>query len=110
MAQHLEQSYGVPLVAMPQTNAAMCPATSLMQNAVRGGHAHLGGCPKLAEHLGNAVLLDRGSSESGTGRRARSEQAAYRRGGRRAIALYALETQDIAPSFAETGGVYTIQL
>lgn len=111
MAQHLEQSYGVPLVALPQTNAAMCPATSLMQNAVRGGHAHLGGCPKLAEHLGNAVLLDRGQfgeryGSEGKGASKQRIDAAVAG----AIALYALETQDIAPSFAETGGVYTIQL
>jgi phage terminase large subunit-like protein len=98
MAQHLDQSYGVPLVAVPQTNAAMCPATSLMQNAVRGGDAHLGGCPKLAEHLGNAVLLDRGQhgeryGSEGKGANKQRIDAAIAG----ALALYALETQDAAP-------------
>jgi hypothetical protein len=65
-----------------------------MQNAVRGGDAHLGGCPKLAEHLGNAVLLDRGQfgeryGSEGKGANKQRIDAAIAG----ALALYALETQ-----------------
>lgn len=112
MAQHLDQTYGVPLVAVPQTNAAMGPATALMQNAVRSGDAHLGGCPKLAEHLGNAVLLDRaqyGERYGSEGKGANKQRIDAAIAG--AIALYALETQPPrAKSFAETDGFWTLDI
>jgi phage terminase large subunit-like protein len=111
LAQHLDESYGVPLVAVPQTNKSMCPASALIVNAVRSHTARLGGCPKLAEHLQNAVLLEREPfgerlSSEGKGPSKRRIDAAIAA----AIGMYAVETQDIAPSFAETGGIYSIAL
>ncbi len=114
LAQHLDTEYDVPVVAVRQDNKSMCPASALIVNAVRSGKARLGGggCEKLIEHLGNAVLVskepwgERLSSE-GSGRSKRRIDAAIAA----AIALYALETQD-APhtSFAETGGFHSVSL
>lgn len=110
LAQHLDESYGVPLVAVPQTNKTMCPASALIVNAVRSGTARLGGCPKLAEHLGNAVLLEREPfgerlSSEGKGPSKRRIDAAIAA----AIGMYASETQSRAPSFA-TGGIHSVAL
>ena len=107
MAQHLEQNYGVPLVGVKQSNAAMCPATALVVNAVQSGKARLGGCPKLIAHLGNAVLIESAFGErfgsEGTGASKKRIDAAIAA----AIGMYALETQDNAPSVYETRGVLT---
>lgn len=110
MAQHLEQNYRIELVAVRQENKVMCAATAMLVNAVRSGKARLGGCPKLAEHIQNAVLLDRepygqrlGSVGSGPSKKLIDAAIAA------AIGMYALETQPPRPrSFAETDGFYSI--
>jgi len=111
-AQDLDQSYNVPIVGVAQNNPNMCAASALIVNAVRSGQARLGGCPKLALHLENAVLLERephgqrlGSVGSGSSKR-RIDAAI---GG--ALGMFALATQP-APkkSFAETDGFYSLPL
>jgi phage terminase large subunit-like protein len=109
LAQHLDQNYGVPLVAVPQTNKTMCPATALLVNAVKSGTARLGGCPKLAAHVRNAVLLERepfGERLGSVGKGAAKERidAAIAA----AIGMYALSTQDSGPSVYEERGLLTL--
>ena len=110
-AQHLQQRYGVTVVAVPQNDKTMCPATSLVINAMRADLLHIGGCPKLAVHLGNALLDEKPSygerfTSEGKGRAKKLIDAAIAG----AIALYALETQEQVPSFADTGGVWELRL
>lgn len=109
MAQHLDQTYGVPFIAVKQENKAMCTASALLVNAVRSGKARLGGCPKLVEHLGNAILLERdpygerlGSVGKGSSKLLIDAAIAA------AIGMYGLATTEQAPSFEETGGVWSI--
>lgn len=112
LAQHLDQEYDVPLVAVKQDNASMCPASALIVNAVRSGKARLGGCPKLAAHLGNAVLLEKEPwgerlGSVGTGPSKKRIDAAIAA----AIAMYALSTQPPPrKSFVETGGFHSVSL
>ncbi|MDA3937183.1 MAG: terminase large subunit [Actinomycetota bacterium] len=112
MAQHLEQTYRVPLVGVKQDNKAMCPAAALLLNAVKSGRARLGGCPKLAEHLGNAVLIEReplGSrlGSTGKGESKKLIDAAIAA----AIGMYALATQPPPrKTFDETEGFYSIPI
>ncbi|MDY3129278.1 MAG: terminase large subunit [Berryella intestinalis] len=59
MDSQLQKTYGVKTVSFAQNNATMCQATSLVMHQVKSGRLKLRGCPKLKEHLGNTVELDR---------------------------------------------------
>lgn len=110
MAQHLEATHNVPLVAVRQDNKTMCPATAMLVNAVRAGKARLGSAPKLAAHIANAVLLDRepfGERLGSVGKG--SSKALIDAAVAAAIGMYASETQArAAASFADTGGVWML--
>ncbi len=59
MDSQLRDIYGIDTVSFAQNNATMCQATSLVTHLVRSGKLRLKGCPKLREHLGNAVEEER---------------------------------------------------
>ena len=61
MNSHLNDVYGIETTSFAQNNATMCQATSLVMNLVKSGMLRLKGCPKLREHLANAVEDDKGS-------------------------------------------------
>lgn len=109
-AQDLDQTYNVKVVGVAQNNPNMCAASALIVNAVKAGKARLGGCPKLAEHIGNAVVLERepfGTRLGSVGKGASKKLIDGAIGA--AIAMYVLATQPPPrKSFAETDGFYSI--
>ena len=109
-ANVLQDEYGVEVYEVRQTNLVMCPACSLVVNAVRSHRADLGGCPRLAEHLRNCRDLPR--EPYGT----RFTSVAHGQGSERidaaiaaAMAMWMTQTMpEPVESFAETGGIWTI--
>ena len=111
-ASVLQDEYGVEIYEIKQTNQIMCPACSLVVNAVTAHRAALGDCPRLADHLANCLDADR--EPYGT----RFTSSAHGQGSHRidaaiAAAMAMWMTQSMPPrekSFAETGGVWSIEL
>lgn len=109
MAQQLQDDYGVEIYEVRQSNQIMCPACSLLVNAAHSHELALGGCPKLAEHLGNCIDVKRepygkrfGSTAHGQGTKRIDAAIAA------AMAKWMTQTMPQALSFAETGGVWTL--
>lgn len=110
LAQHLEDTYRVPLIGAKQDNNLMCPATSIVVNAVRAGKLRLGGCPKLAEHLSNATSVDREPFGARFGKASKSRNDRIDAAIAIALAMYGMETHPRKKSFAEKGGFYSLPL
>lgn len=109
-ANVLQDTYGCEIYEIRQSNEIMCPASALVVNAVRGHSARLGGCPKLAEHLGNCRDMRR----EPWGYRFTAD--AHGQGSDRidaaiaaAMAMWMTETMPERPeSFAESGGLWMV--
>ena len=109
-ANELQDSWGVEIYEIQQSNAIMCPASALVVNAVRSHSANLGTCPKLAEHLANCRHLRR----EPWGYRFTAD--AHGQGSDRidaaiaaAMAMWMTETMpERAESFAESGGIWLL--
>lgn len=109
VAQDLQDNYGVDIVTVAQTNKIMCAASEMLNRSVKERRARLEGCPVLAEHLTNCLVLYRepfgwryGSEKHGQGTERIDAAIAA------AIAKYATTTVGTTTSFAESGGVWVI--
>lgn len=102
----LQDVHGLEVEEFPQTNRHMCPACSALRVAVREGRLRYGRNARLQEHMENAVELPREPFGWRIGKASDDEKI----DGAITLAMgvaYA-EFDDDAPSFAETGGIYTI--
>ena len=61
MSNQLADVYGIETTTFAQNNPTMCQASSIVDNLVKTGALCLDGCPKLQEHLANAVRDDKGA-------------------------------------------------
>lgn len=109
MAQQLQDDFGIEIYEVQQSNKIMCPACSILQNSVRSHKCHLGGTPKLAEHLKNCRDLEREpygvrwtSNRHGQGTERIDAAIAA------AIAKWMTQTMPEELSFADTGGIWTL--
>lgn len=109
MSQQLQDDYGLEVVAVPQNNKNMCPASDLLARAVKAGTCSLARCPKLAAHLLNCTVLERepvgwrfGSKAHGQGTDRIDAAIAA------AIAAFAESQMPRVPTFAETGGIWLV--
>lgn len=109
-ANELQDTYGVEIYEIRQSNEVMCPACALVVNAVRSRGVALGDCPKLAEHLANCRDMRR----EPWGYRFTSD--AHGQGSDRidaaiaaAMAMWMTETMpERVESFAESGGLWVL--
>lgn len=109
VAQDLQDNYGVDIITVAQTNKIMCPASDMLNRSVKEKRARLEGCPVLAEHLTNCLVLYRepfgwryGSEKHGQGTERIDAAIAA------AIAKYATTTVGTTTSFEESGGVWIV--
>ena len=110
-ATSLQDDYGVEIYEISQNNKTMCAATQLLVHSVSTRRASFGGCPKLAEHCENAVAV----SKEPWGERLGSER--HGQGSPRidaavagAMAMWMTSVMPEAPSFEESGGVWSVEL
>lgn len=110
-ANVMQDDYGVEVYVIKQTNEIMCAASALLVNSVRSRNAALGGCPRLAEHCGNCVKLERQpygerlSSEAHGPKSARIDAAIAA-----AMAMWMTAVMPKPVDFAARGGFFTLSL
>jgi phage terminase large subunit-like protein len=107
LMQRLERDHGIPVEEFGQTNTRMCPASATLRELVRTGLVRAGRGTSIKEHILNAVELPRdpiGWRIGKAGKEDKIDGAIAL-----AMAVYIAEAEaDGAPSFAESGGVYTL--
>ena len=110
-ANVLQDEYGVEVYVVKQTNEVMCAASSLLVNSVRSHRSALGGLPKLAEHCGNCIEVERqpygtrlGSERHGQGSQRIDAAIAA------AMAKWMTQTMPRPVDFAGRGGFFTLDM
>jgi len=106
----MQGTYGFELEEFPQTNQMMCPACNALRTMVREGRMHIGANQTLlVQHLKNAVELDKQPFGTKIGKISNDQKI----DGAITLAMGAFlwETApDPGPSFAETGGFYSVSI
>ena len=109
LMQRLERDHGIPVEEFGQTNTRMCPASATLRELVRTGRIRAGRGTVIKEHILNAIELPREPIGWRIGRGAKAEKIDGAIAA--AMAVYIAEAEsDGAPSFAETGGVWSVPL
>lgn len=109
LMQRLEREHGIPVEEFRQYNKHMCPASATLRELVRSARIRAGRSPSLKAHMLNAIEMPREPQGWRLGKELRTEKidgaVAL------AMAVYIAEAEaDGSASFAETGGVWSIEL